>query len=142
MQRMTQAGNCLIALRRRATESGRSVLYEYDRNAAAELRCLWAVDERDDGVDEVVVDLVVDVDVDGSRRLAVPRGEPSTRKVVTSRYTEGLPLVDAKCRGELLEFLRRFEAPTDFETARSASHLRFKLSATSANNSPGRDGVC
>lgn len=38
-------------------------------------------------------------------------GEPLTRKVITTRYTEGLPNVAASRRQELLEFLNRFVAP-------------------------------
>jgi hypothetical protein len=49
--------------------------------------------------------------IDALETLAT--SEPLTRKVVASRYTEGLPQVSAKRRGELLQFLRRFEAPKD-----------------------------
>lgn len=37
--------------------------------------------------------------------------EPLTRKVVATRYTEGLPAVEARHRGELIDFLRRFQPP-------------------------------
>lgn len=38
-------------------------------------------------------------------------GEPLTRKVVATRYTDGLPTVGADRRKRLIEFLSRFEVP-------------------------------
>lgn len=40
-------------------------------------------------------------------------GEPLTRKVIATRYTEGLPRVGVEPRQELLQFLLRFAAPAN-----------------------------
>lgn len=44
---------------------------------------------------------------------ALDAGEPLTQKVIATRYTEGLPAVDADRRKRLLEFLSRFVAPPE-----------------------------
>ena len=44
---------------------------------------------------------------------ALEAGEPLTQKVIATRYTDGLPSVDADRRKRLLGFLSRFVAPTD-----------------------------
>jgi hypothetical protein len=41
----------------------------------------------------------------------IAAGQPLTRKVVASRYTEGLPRVDAERRQVLLQFLRKLTEP-------------------------------
>ena len=46
---------------------------------------------------------------------ALEAGEPLTQKVIATRYTDGLPSVDADRRKRLLGFLSRFVAPTDAE---------------------------
>lgn len=45
--------------------------------------------------------------IDGLDRIRL--GQPLEKKVVTTRYTDGLPAVDAIARATLLSFLRRFE---------------------------------
>jgi hypothetical protein len=47
--------------------------------------------------------------IDALERLA--NDKPLTEKVVTTRYTTGLPGVDEEARGELLDHLKRFRVP-------------------------------
>jgi hypothetical protein len=41
----------------------------------------------------------------------IAAGEPLPHKVITTRYTTGLPLVDAESRDQLLQFVRSFMLP-------------------------------
>ncbi|MEV6736619.1 hypothetical protein AB0N14_06555 [Streptomyces sp. NPDC051104] len=51
------------------------------------------------------------VDEVASALLVIERGAPLTKKVVSSRYTAGLPNVAHRARAELYEWLQRFQAP-------------------------------